>query len=194
MFGRRITALLTSITVMVAMGIAALAQEAPPSPELITTVPKTLSLDEAIVIALRNNPTVEIANQEIRANRGQVTQAASAALPQVSAAISRTTPVNVPTDSFQSVRTTWETDVTLTQPLYTWGAIGQGIRAARLLLSSAQSSYLRAQDQIAFFTRQAYYRVLTAIESVRVQQDVLAAAEEHRRIAGIDQRGQPASL
>ena len=178
MLVRRTTALLLVVMAVALMGGAVWPAETPPAG-------KALTLEEAVAIALRNNPAVEIANQEIKANLGVVLQAESRAYPRLEVSTTRTTPVDQPEFSFQSQGTSWATDFSLTQPLWTWGAVAKGVKAAEELLSSSRKLYVRAQDQVAFAARQAYFGVLTAQEAVKVQYEVLAAAKEQQRIAGL---------
>ncbi len=196
MFVRRATALSLAIILTAFLPLPASAQAVTPAAPPVVVAPAAtsalppgtppggqLSLDDAIALAVQHNPSIGIAQQEVTANRGQVEQAVSQALPHVTATIGRTTPVNG--SAFSGSGSRWASTFTLTQPLYTWGALGKGIRAARELLSSAQSNTARTTDTVAFLTRQSYYQVLAAQESVRVQQDVLAAAQEHLRIANL---------
>src|SRR5574340_842445 len=153
MFARRMTALFLAAAAVVMMPVAGRAAEAP-----ALTPPAaapTLSMEEAVATAIHNNPTVVIAGQEVVASRGLAEQATAAALPRVSATIARTTPVSE-TDhaGVQTTLATWTTEGTITQPLYTWGALGKGMRAARLVVRSSESSALRAQEEVAYATRQ----------------------------------------
>jgi outer membrane protein len=190
MLGRRLARML-ALALALSGGIASAADpEAPapaaaPAPAIApTVVPARLSLDDAIALAVRHNPSVEIANQDIHSKLGQVKTAASALQPALNVTTSRIAPVES-ASVFSSSSPYWETDFTLSQTLYTFGATQKAVRASREVLGASRASYLRAQDRVAFGTRQAYFQVITAQESVRVQKEVLAAAREHRRIAGL---------
>jgi len=192
---RRFAALILVVAVAW-LGGAVLAGEAAataPTPEK-APAGKALTLEDAIGLALRNNPSVEIANQQIKENVGVVTQATSAAFPKVNVTTTRTTPVNQPAFSFQGQGISWETSFSLTQILYSWGAVGKVMEAARELLDSSRGVYVRTQDQVAFATRQVYYGVLSAQEGVKVQYEILAAAQEQQRIARLRQEAGIAPL
>jgi len=146
-------------------------------------VAETLSLEQAIALALTHNPQVGAAEDGVRETQWRLTQARSLLLPRVSMNARRMTPVNLPDFSFQSRETTWETDLSLTQPLYTGGSIQQGIAAARDYLRGSEGAYRRTQQEIAFAVRQSYYRVLTAEEGVNVAAEVVASVREHLRVA-----------
>ena len=163
-----------------------LAQDAPATAEAVESAaspPPTLSLDEAIALAMEHNPQVGAAAQGVNLATGNLTQALSYTHPRVDVSATRTTPVDLPAFSFQSSDSTWQTDFSVSQPLYTGGALGKGIRAADDYLKGAMGTYQRTQQQIAFAVRQAYYRVLTAEEQAKVSKEVVSSAEEHLRIA-----------
>jgi len=192
MFTRRLAELSLLIAVaMASMGmLTADAEEGGPrqgevmvSEQVGELVPKTLSLARAIEIAIEHNPQVAAAQQGVRATEGLLTQAKSALLPRLEVTSSRATPVDLPAFSFQSRDSTWETDFSFSQPLYTAGSIQKGVAAAKNYLQGAEGAFRRARQQIAFAVRQSYYGVLTAEEGVKVAQEVLSSAQEHLRIA-----------
>jgi len=146
-------------------------------------IPATLSLERAIEIAVEYNPQVEASRQGTKAAAGQVTQAISRLAPRVNVSAQRVTPVNLPPFSFQSRDSTWETEFSLTQPLYTGGAISKGVEAAAGYRQGSEGAYRRTRQGIAFAVRQSYYGVLTTEQSVNVAQEALDSAEEHLRVA-----------
>lgn len=146
-------------------------------------VPPTLSLERAIEIAIEYNPQVGAAEAGVRATEAQVAQAASLLLPRVDANTRRVTPVDLPAFSFQSPDSTWETDISFRQPLYTAGSLREGVRAARSYRRGSEGSYIRTRQEIAFAVRQAYYGVLTAEQGVEVSQEVVDSAQETLRVA-----------
>ncbi len=153
-------------------------------PEGVTdVVPSTLSLENAIELAIAYNPDVAASAQGIMATNAQVTQAISRLMPRVTIEANRVTPVDLPEFSFQSPDAAWETTVGLSQPLYTAGALRAGVRAARDLLRGSEGSYRRTQQEIAFAVRSRYYTVLSAEWQVRVQRQTLQLAEESLRVA-----------
>jgi len=166
----------------------ALAEEAPPdagavAPARPGVIPETLSLEEAIEVALQYNPGVGVAEQGVWVSRGQLTQALSALQPRLDVSAQRSTPVNLPPFSFQSPGTTYATNFTLSQAIYTGGSAQKGAAAAGDLLRGSQAAYQRTRQQIAFAVRQTYYGVLTAEQAVKVAQDVVSSAQEHLRVA-----------
>jgi len=146
-------------------------------------VPPTLSLEQAIEIALQYNPQVAASEQDISASRGLVTQALSMLMPRLDVRTARTTPVDLPAFSFQSPDSSWQTDLSLSQPLYTAGALPAGVKAAEEVLRGSEGSHRRTRHEMAFSVRGAYYAVLAAEEQVNVAQQVLDSALETLRVA-----------
>jgi outer membrane protein TolC len=161
----------------------ATAGEPPSQPSAARPVGATLSLDEAIALALEYSPQVQAARQGVNLAAAQVTQAMSALMPNVSVTATRDTPIHLPALSFRSTASTWTTELSLSQPLYTGGATEQGVRAAHSYLAGAGGGYRRTQQSVAFSVRQAYYQVLTAAEQVKVAEEVVNSAQEHLRVA-----------
>jgi TolC family type I secretion outer membrane protein len=146
-------------------------------------IPATLALERAIEVAIAYNPQVGAAQEDVVASEALVSQAASRLLPRLDANSRRVTPVDLPAFSFQSPESTWETDISFEQPLYTGGSLSQGVRAARSYRRGSEGAYERTRQQIAFAVRQAYYAVLSAEEGVVVAQEVVDSAQETLRVA-----------
>lgn len=146
-------------------------------------VPATLTLSQAIAIALQYNPQVAASLENVNATQAQVTQATSLLLPRLEVSASRSTPVDLPAFSFQSRDSSWETDFTLSQPLYTGGGLRAGIAAARSYLKGQEGSHERTRQEIAYTVRRNYYAVLSAEDGVSVAQQVVNSAAETLRVA-----------
>ena len=132
---------------------------------------RTLTLDQALSIAMEKNRDIEKAREYARYVQGKYVEERAAALPQLalngSVGITRDDSQGAMFggDYFrQSVRSL---DVTLAQPLFTWGKIGAAIRAAEVGLKSAD-------EQLRLY-RQAVYRDVTAAFC-----DVLLVREQSR--------------
>ena len=177
-----------AITVSLAVTAAAIpgsAQDAPAGSGGAQTAPSelpTLSLDEAIALAMEHNPQVGAAAQGVNLAKGNLTQALSYVQPRLDMTTIRSTPVGI-SSFFQSAGTTWETDFSLSQLIYTGGALSSAVKAADEYLKGAEGGSERTRQEIAFAVRQSYYRVLTAQEQVKVSEEVVSSAEEHLRVA-----------
>ena len=146
-------------------------------------VPAQLSLERATEIALAYNPDVAASAEGVNAIRGLVTQAASRLGPRLTVSAQRVTPVDLPAFSFMSTDTNWQTDFSLSQPIYTGGSVSKGVAAARSYLRGSAGQHQRTQQTVAFAVRQTYYRVLTAEQQVKVSQEAVDSAKEHLRVA-----------
>jgi outer membrane protein len=131
---------------------------------------ETLTLDQAVSIAMEKNRDIEKAREYAHYVQGKYVEERAAALPQLSlngsALISKDGSQEIagyPAQR-QFVRAV---DLTLSQPLYTWGKLSAGIRAAEVGLKTA--------DQQLRLYRQAVYR-----DVVAAYYDILMARELHR--------------
>lgn len=131
---------------------------------------RTLTLDQAISIAMEKNRDIEKAREYALYVQGKYVEERAAALPQLSLNGS----AFVTKDSSQEIagfpvqrQFARAVDLTLSQPLYTWGKLNAAIRAAEVGLKTA--------DQQLRLYRQAAYR-----DVVAAYQDILLARELHR--------------
>jgi outer membrane protein TolC len=146
-------------------------------------VPAQLSLERAVEIALAYNPEVAASAEGVNASRGLLTQAMSYLGPRLNVTTQRITPVDLPAFSFTSADASWETDFSLSQPLYTGGSVRKGVAAAKSYLRGSAGQHQRARQTVAFAVRESYYRVLTAEQQVEVSQEAVDSAKEHLRVA-----------
>jgi HAE1 family hydrophobic/amphiphilic exporter-1 len=130
---------------------------------------RTLTLDQAISIAMEKNRDVEKAREYAKYVQGKYVEERSAALPQLSLNGS----ASLAKDESQKALTGSSPrqysrliDLTASQPLYTWGKVNAAIRAAELGLKTAD-------EQLRLY-RQAAYRDVTA-----TYYDILLAKELH---------------
>ncbi len=138
---------------------------------------RALTLEQALSIALEKNRDIEKAREYARYVQGKYVEERAAALPQfslnASAAISKdeSQKISGVPSRMQSGRSV---DLTLSQPLYTWGKVNAAIRAAELGLKTADEQ-LRIYRQAAFRdVSAAYYDILLAKELHRLALENLA--------------------
>jgi len=183
--------LIIGIMVVAACAFAAEAPVEYTGPELTAggasgardVVPVTFSLEKAIEIAMSYNPQVAASQEGIAASSALVQQAISRLMPRLNMETTRVTPVDLPSFSFQSTDSTWETNFSLSQPLYTGGSIQAGVSAAKDFLLGSHGTYRRTRQETAFAVRRGYYAVLAAEEQVNVSRQVLDSALETLRVA-----------
>lgn len=132
--------------------------------------PRTLTLEQALSIAMEKNRDIEKAREYARYVQGRYVEERAAALPQLalngSAAFSRDDSQGALFGGQSFRQDTRTLDLTLSQPLFTWGKIGAAIRAAGVGLKTAD-------EQLRLY-RQAVFRDVTAAFC-----DVLLSREIH---------------
>jgi outer membrane protein TolC len=167
---------------------------------------EVLSRAQAVAIALQANPEVMKSREQLRYLDGKIMEETSNALPDVnatgtgyrytdpsflnSAGLDRM-PAEFLTALTPVPQNMYEASVTVKQTLYSF-KLGKAIQAAKTARRLGGADLLRAQQQIALQTAQAYNALLYAGEQVRVQQNALEQKEQHlemtrnRRKAGVE--------
>jgi HAE1 family hydrophobic/amphiphilic exporter-1 len=133
------------------------------------TETRSLTLDQALTIAMEKNRDIEKAREYAKYVQGRYVEERAAALPQMAltAGASLSKDESQGFTGMTSRQYSRTADVTLSQPLYTWGKIGAAIRAAEVGLKTAD-------EQLRLY-RQAVYRDVTA-----TFYDILLSKELHR--------------
>jgi outer membrane protein TolC len=159
------------------------------------------TLDQAILTALRQNPTIQIARQEIERTKGLYIQVRAEALPQIGstgqfqdtdphlqvnhggpadAATPAPTPGGTPgTDfsSFTGAERQYSVQIQATQVVFAGGRIISQIRAANFTRDSSYYAFRNAIDQIVSTTRQQFYQVLLNRGLIGVQEESVKLLE-----------------
>ena len=151
---------------------------------------RTLTLDQALAIAAEKNHDIAKAREYGAYVQGRYIEERSAALPQLAlngaAQVSRDESQQIiGAFSRQYTRTI---DLTLSQPLYTWGKVSAAIRAAEVGLKTADEQLRLARQGASRDVATAFYDVLLAAELRRLAGENLAqkqrhADEAHRKFA-----------
>ena len=143
---------------------------------------RTLTLEQAVSIALEKNRDIARAGEYARYVQGKYLEERSAALPQLSlngsfAALSdRGLPVVTGGGSTQ-----YDTaaGLSLSQPLFTWGKIGAAIRAAEVGLKTSDEQLRMARQTATRDVATAFYNVLLAKELLRLANENLMQKSRH---------------
>ncbi|MDD2733208.1 MAG: efflux RND transporter permease subunit [Desulfuromonadaceae bacterium] len=138
---------------------------------------RTVTLEQAISIAMEKNRDIEKAREYARYVDGKYVEERAAALPQLSlngyAGMTKDNSqgalYGAGTAPLQYGR---NADVSLSQPLYTWGKIGAAIRAAEAGLKTAE-------DQLRLFQQAAVRDVTTVFCDVLLAKELHTAAREN---------------
>jgi len=151
---------------------------------------RTLTLDQCLSIAMEKNRDIMAAREYANYVQGRYVEERSAALPQLSlnasAAVSKD-------DSNRLMglvdrQYSRNIDLTLSQPLYTWGKIGAAIRAAEVGLKTADEQLRLYRQAAQRDVSIAFYDLLLAKEISRLAQENLEQKkrlqdEAHKRFA-----------
>ncbi len=162
-----------------------------------------LTLSRSIEIALERSPTLQAAREAIREAEYRRKAALSAFFPQVQTSYAYTrleeaptfrmpaTTINTPLgpmttpESEVKVGTrdnyTWTT--TVTQPLFTGGALRNSYLLARLGVDVAKWEFERTKQDLVLKVKEAYWGVLVAERMVEVASRALESLREHHRVA-----------
>ncbi len=148
----------------------------------------TLTLDEAIQIALRNNRAVQISERNVNKSRNAVREARGNALPQIQGNATYTRFDRVATAQFgpQPIRLgnleNRTARITLTQVIDISGIVRTAVRAASVFMSISELEYERTRNDTILQVTQAYQGVARTDEFVRVAEEALKNAQERLRL------------
>jgi HAE1 family hydrophobic/amphiphilic exporter-1 len=145
-------------------------------PAVCTAETRVLTLDQALAIASEKNRDVEKAREYANYVQGKYVEERAAAFPQLSLNGS----VMVAKDGSQELagfpaqRQFYRAvDLTLSQPLYTWGKLNAAIRAAEVGRKTAD-------EQLRLYRQAAYRDVVTAYRDIQLARELSGLAQENR--------------
>ena len=143
---------------------------------------RILTLDQALSLSMEKNRDIGKAREYARYLQGKYVEERSAALPQIglygSATLSKDESLRALTGSSQQ-QTGTSLDVTLSQPLYTWGKLSAAIRAAEVGLKTADEQLRLYQQAARKDTATAWYDILLAKEMHRLTSENLLQKQRH---------------
>lgn len=148
---------------------------------MITSVafaaPLEVSLDEAVALALQNNPTIKKAEADKDKATWGVSTAKAGKAPSVNYSFSGAygEPASTTTKSNES----YSNSISLSMPLYTGGKLEGSIETARLNEVSADLGVAQAKQQVKLDATTGYFNVLQARNMLKVSQDSVNSLTEH---------------
>ncbi|UCD37227.1 MAG: TolC family protein [Fidelibacterota bacterium] len=154
-----------------------------------------LSLTESIRLALENNPSAKISSERVKDAALSRREAWSGFLPQIdtrgSTILDEKIRVIEMPDFFNPGQTIsveldftydYQTDWSITQPIFTGGKLTKSLQLARANLESAQLDELLARNDLTLQVSQAYLGMLVAQEFLRVATEAHTITEDFYRI------------
>ena len=135
-----------------------------------------LSLDDSIILAMKNNPSIQIAIADEEKAMWGIKENEAGRLPTLSLTSSSNRSLNVPgsspNDSFStSLRLNWS--------LYTGGRVEGQIDQAKRSAHIASLGVTKAEEQIRLDTTTAYFTILQGRNVVKVNQQTVDNLTEH---------------
>jgi len=134
-----------------------------------------LSLEDAIRTALLHSRDIEIAMAEREKAEGQITEAWARALPVVNLTGTYTGVDALPPGS----RHNYALGATVSQPVFRGGAVGAGIRAAKIYGALAEEELRRTVQDVIYDVRKGYYDVLLLQQLEIASADAVKVARAH---------------
>lgn len=142
-----------------------------------------LSLHDCIDIALKNQPAIKAAQENVNAGRGRETQAVSPFFPQVNASTGYSESHALGGAFGNSITKSYTTTFSVNQILYDFGKTGNALDAARWGTRSSQRDLDRTIQDVVLNVKQAYYALLAAKKLVLVAQKTIEQTESHLKQA-----------
>lgn len=177
-----------SVTLLVAiMGASAAAQEKPgvPPPEAksASSSARTLTIEEAEAIGLRNNPQITVGKLQALQSREFARETRSALMPQVNVSVT-----GVDSNPGSRIAAGFLTNpavypraaagVTLTQLITDFGRTTNLVSSAEFLAKAEDANAVATRQQIILAVDEAFYNVLETKALLRVAQETVKARQD----------------
>ncbi len=154
---------------------------------LLCAVPKTdaatLTIDDAVTMALKNNQDYLIAKSQLEKADAEIQKATAGALPTLSFGSSYTRNLKIPTIVFGGESFRFGTDnqmdigLNLTQPIWLGGRVFTAMKIAKIYKRYTEDMVREAEGQIVYGVRRAFLGAILTQDVVMVYRDALATAE-----------------
>lgn len=150
-----------------------------------TATAQKLTLDESVKIAVQNNPTVQIAKENVGRADALVRQALSQGMPKLTligtyTRLDQITTVSFGPDSFTfGTLETRSVNLVLDQPVDVSGVIRTARGIAKLGTCSVQFGLDQAINDVTLETKVAYFNVLRSRRFLKVQEDTVSLLKAH---------------
>jgi len=178
---------MTCIVSALAVAAVAASLDAVQSPAPLRT---TLTLQQCLDLALRQNPTILKAREEIRRTRGVILEARASALPQLNGngqyeQIAKSAIDTFPGTNgvFLNQTRPWTAQLEVSQLVYSGGKVRAALRAAKLEDRIAALGFERAVEDIILAVRTNFYQILSDRAQVEVHEQSVKLLEQQLRDA-----------
>lgn len=155
--------------------------------------PQELSLQQAIQIALKQNPMLKAVQEDINIATSKQKQAVAMTKPSISASTYLTsgnntsiftTPVNVMPQSTMTVptKTFLNANISAMYPLYTGGRLKAMVKFSDIAIDISKQNFALNKLDTILMVQEAYRMALLAKELIKVYEELVARSEEQLRI------------
>ncbi|RPI25430.1 MAG: TolC family protein [Acidobacteria bacterium] len=164
----------------------------------VSSESETLTVDQAIVLALERNPQVLASRARTDILAGQIKEVKSQAYPSISmhtSALRWRDPGILNSSSFDKLPAEFKDfldapaanlfgyEVTVAQPLYTAGKVGTALQLAKLEREGVGIDVTRTEQEIKIQVVRAFYNLLLAEKQLEIVQDTVTQRERHLAMA-----------
>ena len=161
-------------------------------------LPQALTLQDCLDLALKQNPSILKAQQEIRRARGVIVEARAPGVPQITASGSGEMIDKKAIDAFKFITTNgasatstvfgnqqqpWSAQVQASQLLYQGGRVRSGVRAAELSSQIAGLDFQRIVADTILNVRTEFYQILLNQALVEVREQSVTLLEQQLKDA-----------
>ncbi len=161
-------------------------------------LPQNLTLQDCLDLALKQNPSILKAQQEIRRARGVIVEARAPGVPQITASGSGEMIDKKAIDAFKFITTNgasatstvfgnqqqpWSAQVQASQLLYQGGRVRSGVRAAELSSQIAGLDFQRIVADTILNVRTQFYQILLNQALVEVREQSVTLLEQQLKDA-----------
>lgn len=146
----------------------------------------TLSLQQAIELALKNNRDLKTARRILSSQASNYRAAKAQYYPQISGSFSIEHTLFNNLEIEPKIANRFSTslfNVNLNMPLDLSGAIGRTVQKALIGVVTAKAQYLQAAQNLVVNVYSQYYTVLSSVETIRIDRAQVEQAQEQLRIA-----------
>ena len=145
-------------------------------PAICSAETRVLTLEQAISIAMEKNRDIEKAREYAQYVQGKYVEERAAALPQLSlnGTVQASKDGSSEIGGYPAQRLFGRAvDLTISQPLYTWGKLNAAIRAAEVGMKTAD-------EQLRLYRQAAYRDVVAAYLDIQLAGELYRLAQENR--------------
>jgi len=168
---------------MLLCAVKGLAADAPPATLQMTRQasdpnnPTPLKLDDAVLIALENHPSLKAARERIAAQRAVLGQQMAAYYPTINLVNLYRTSQASTSGGASNASEAYSSIANVSFTIFNFGKREGAVQAARDTLSAVGYNYQTTADGVIFSVKQAYYTYLGAKALVKVREETVKSRE-----------------